>query len=111
MKNLFVLICLALTAQVASAQNLVITNARILDGTGRVIHRGSVVVRDGKIVTVVAGTAQAQGARVIDAQGRTVMPGFIDAHRHIGANNEAWLKEQAPARMQEFLDSGFTTVV
>jgi imidazolonepropionase-like amidohydrolase len=48
---------------------------------------------------------------VIDAQGRTVMPGFIDAHRHIGANNEAWLKEQAPARMQEFLEAGFTTVL
>ena len=36
----------------AHAQNLTITNARILDGTGRVIERGSVVVRDGKIASV-----------------------------------------------------------
>ena len=43
-------ICMALSAQHVAAQALVVTNARILDGTGRVIGNGSVVVRDGKIV-------------------------------------------------------------
>ncbi len=39
------------------------------------------------------------------------MPGFIDAHRHLIQGNPAqWLKEPASARMQEFLDAGFTTV-
>ncbi len=100
-------------SQSGSAQALVITNARILDGTGRAIERGSVVVRDGRIVSVSAGGAgRVPGARVIDAQGRTVMPGFIDAHRHIIRGDAAqWLTGEAPARMQEFLDAGFMTVV
>src|SRR5688572_16844466 len=61
----------------ANAQNLTITNARILDGTGRVIERGALVVRDGRIVSVsAAATAAADGGRTIDAGGKTVMPGL-----------------------------------
>ena len=95
------------------AQDLVVTNARILDGSGGVINRGSVVISGGKVASVSAGTVPApRGARVIDAQGRTVLPGFTEAHRHIIRGDAMpWLKEQAPARMQEFLDAGFTTVV
>ena len=97
------LVCLGLTfwATGAAAQNLVITNARILDGKGGAIERGSVVVRDGKIVSVAAGTAAAQGARVIDVKGMTVMPGFIDSHRHPIGQGADWLKTEAPARMQD----------
>ena len=40
-----------------AAQNLVITNARIIDGNGGVIADGSVVVEDGRIVSVGAGDA------------------------------------------------------
>jgi imidazolonepropionase-like amidohydrolase len=101
-------------AQDVAAQNLVITNARILDGTGRAIQRGSVVVRDGKIVSVSEGAAPpaAGGTRVIDAQGMTVMPGFIDAHRHpVGGNADEWLNTRGPGLLQEFLDAGFTTIV
>src|SRR5688572_19109403 len=89
--------------QAALAQDLVITNARILDGTGRVIDRGSVVITAGRIASVSAGTTAApRGARVVDVQGRTVLPGFTDAHRHIIRGDGAqWLKEQAAARMQE----------
>ena len=117
MKKLVVLICLVLLgttgrAQDPAAPSLVITNARILDGSGSVIERGSIVVRDGKIVSVSQATAVPSGARTIDAKGMTVMPGFIDAHRHIiRGNPEQWLDAEAPQRMQEFLDAGFTTVL
>ena len=95
-----------------AAQDLLIVNARILDGKGGVIERGSVVVRGGKIVSAESGTATVSGVQRIDAQGRTVMPGFIDAHRHIAEGNPAeWLVKRAPAQMQEFLDAGFTTVL
>jgi imidazolonepropionase-like amidohydrolase len=105
-------ICLALSTQHVAAQTLVVTNARILDGTGRVIENGSVVVLDGKIVSVSPGSATVPGARVIDARRKTVMPGFIDAHRHIVRGEAAqWLKAESAARMQEFLDAGFTTVL
>ena len=87
-----------LIATVASAQNLTITNARILDGTGRVIERGAVVVRDGKIVSVSATAPAAGGGRTIDAGGKTVMPGLIDAHRHIVTGNPAeWLAQARAA--------------
>jgi imidazolonepropionase-like amidohydrolase len=110
--NRFLLVtCLALWAHSASAQNLVLTNARILDGKGGAIERGSVVVRDGKIVSVAAGNATAQGARVIDVKGMTVVPGFIDSHRHPIGQGADWLKTEAPTRMQEYLDAGFTTVL
>ena len=102
----------ALPARTA-AQDLVITNARILDGKGNAVERGSVVVRDGKIVSVTEGAAAtAAGAQTIDAQGRTLMPGFIDAHRHIAQGDPAdWLAKRAAPQMQEFLDAGFTTVL
>ena len=115
MKLLTASLCLLVVAvpHASEAQNLVVTNARIVDGKGGVIERGSVVVRDGKIVSVAAGAAASiAGAQQIDAQGRTLMPGFIDAHRHIVQGNGAeWLKTRAAAQLQEFLDAGFTTVL
>jgi imidazolonepropionase-like amidohydrolase len=99
------------TAGGAYAQNLTITNARILDGAGRVIERGAVVVRDGKIVSVSAAAPPA-GGQTINAAGKTVMPGFVDGHRHIVTGNPAeWLEKTAPLQMQEFLEAGFTTVL
>ncbi len=117
-KAVFAVTCLTLLAALAApretaAQDLVITNARILDGKGGAIDRGSVVVRGGMIASVSAGAAPATpGAQRIDAQGRTLMPGFIDAHRHIAQGDAAeWLAQRAAAQMQEFLDAGFTTVL
>jgi imidazolonepropionase-like amidohydrolase len=116
MRTVIALIGATLVALVAmpveiAAQDLAIVNARILDGKGGVIERGSVVVRGGKIVSVGSGAAPA-GVQRIDAQGRTVMPGFIDAHRHIATGDPSeWLAKRAPAQMQEFLDAGFTTVL
>jgi imidazolonepropionase-like amidohydrolase len=98
------------------AQNLTITNARVIVGNGSVIQKGSVVVRDGRVSAVSQQAATVNGARTIDAQGMTVMPGFVDDHRHIISgsfpppNPVQWLKDQAAPRMQEFLDAGFTTV-
>lgn len=93
-------------------QDLAIANARIIDGNGGVIDSGSVVVRGGRIASVSADSADTGGAEVIDAGGMTVMPGFIDAHRHvISGDPDRWLAEQAIPRMQEFLDAGFTTVL
>jgi imidazolonepropionase-like amidohydrolase len=98
-------------AAVAGAQDLVITNARILDASTD-IARGSVVIEDGRIVSVAAGMAAAGGRPTLDAGGRTLLPGYIDAHRHIiNGNAEEWFREQSEARMQEFLDAGFTTLM
>jgi len=96
----------------ADAQNLVITNARILDGNGAVIEQGHVVVTDGRVASVGSGAPAASDGRTIDAGGKTVMPGFIDAHRHIiEGDGDEWLASTAADQMQEFLEAGFTTVL
>jgi imidazolonepropionase-like amidohydrolase len=97
----------------ALAQDLVITNAHILDGTGNAIERGTVVVRDGRIAAVGANISGAPANAVrIDAGGRTVMPGFIDAHRHIVQGDPSrWLAEQSEGDMRKFVEAGFTTVL
>ena len=96
----------------AAAQDLVITNVRVIVGNGQVVDQGTIVVRGGRIVSAGRGAAPAAGGRTIDGRGMTAMPGFIDAHRHImGGNADQWMKDQAPARLQEFLESGYTTLM
>ncbi len=100
------LACLALGAIAAlSAQDLTITNARIIGANGSVIERGSIVVRAGKIVSVTPGGPSAASGKTVDAKGMTAMPGFIDAHRHINTGPDE------KAQMQALLEAGYTTVL
>jgi imidazolonepropionase-like amidohydrolase len=61
-----------------------ITNARVLPVSGAPIERGTVVIRGGKIVAVGANVAVPAGARVIDATGKIVTPGWIESATQIG---------------------------
>jgi len=102
-----------LAAITASAQNLVISNARIIVGDGQVIEKGAVVVKDGKIASVTPGAAPsaARGSTRINGTGMTVIAGFIDVHRHlIYGPPDRYFAEQAADRMRELLEAGFTTV-
>ncbi len=109
--------CLGLAISgTAAAQDLVISNARIITGTGQVIEHGAIVVHDGKIASVSEGAAPSvAGAQTIDASGMTAIAGYIDDHRHLvharGADAVAkFLKDDAPTTMMELLEAGFTTV-
>ncbi|HVL66820.1 MAG TPA: D-aminoacylase [Vicinamibacterales bacterium] len=77
---LLIVVGVALRGQPA-AFDLVITNARIVDGTGAPWYRGALAIRGDAIVQV-APAIDAAGARVIDAGGQVVAPGFIDIHTH-----------------------------
>lgn len=60
--------------------DLLITRARIADGTGRQIVAGSVAVKDKHIVAV--GDVHGTASVMVDAGGKVVAPGFIDVHTH-----------------------------
>jgi N-acyl-D-amino-acid deacylase len=62
--------------------DLLITNARIVDGTGNPWFRGSIAIRDGRIARVGFIDA-AQARQTIDAKNQIVAPGFIDVHTHV----------------------------
>ena len=69
---------------------LLIKNGYIKPMVGQDIPNGSVLIDDnGKITQVAAEIVAPAGAQVIDAQGRLVTPGCVDAHCHIGLDNEA----------------------
>ena len=69
---------------------LYIKNGYIKTMAGPDIENGCVLIGDdGKIAAVGADVACPEGAQVIDAQGRLVTPGCVEAHCHIGLHNEA----------------------
>jgi imidazolonepropionase-like amidohydrolase len=94
-----------LFSQTLTAQDLVITNARIIVGNGTVIDQGSIVIRGGRIQSVAAGRINVVGVQTIDAKGMSALPGFIDGHRHVntGPNEKV--------EMQQLLDAGYTTIL
>ena len=110
MRRLIRIVCavalcsVARTASIA-AQDLVITNVRVIVGNGSVINQGSIVIRGGRIASVAAGAANVPGVQTIDARGMTAMPGFIDGHRHVNTGPNEKLQ------MQQLLDAGYTTIL
>ncbi len=77
-----------LTVNVDTPKDVVaFTNARIVtmrdaENTQEVIENGTLVVRGDRIEAVGANVAVPGGARVIDAKGKTIVPGYVDAHAH-----------------------------
>ncbi len=63
----------------ANGQSIAITNARIVTVSGATIEKGTVVIRDGLIESVGADAKAPADAQVIDGNGLTVYPGFVDA--------------------------------
>ncbi len=66
---------------------IAIRGGTILTVTKGTIPNGTIVLRGGTIVAVGANVAIPPGAQVVDATGRFVSPGIIDAHSHIGADS------------------------
>nr|WP_245992666.1 amidohydrolase family protein [Prauserella muralis] len=87
---------------------------------GELLPDRRVLVRDGRIAEVGGRDVAASGARVIDVRGRTVLPGFVDAHVHVTAvtadlaGQAEWSPTYVAARagviLREMLQRGFTTV-
>ena len=89
-----------------TAQALVLTNVWLIDGTGApVIDKAWVRIEGDRITAVGTGTpAPIAGARVMDLEGRTVLPGLIDTHVHLSD------LEQARWMLKLLVAHGATTV-
>jgi imidazolonepropionase-like amidohydrolase len=96
----------ALAVPVPRAARLVaVTNATIMTASRGTIARGTILIRDGKIAAVGADVTVPAGAEVIDAGGKYVTPGIIDAHSHSMAEaiNEGSLSSTAMVRIEDVL--------
>ncbi len=77
-------------------------------GPAGLIRGGTVLVREGKIVSVGQGVAIPEGAEVVDAEGRHITPGIIDCHSHMatdGGVNESAQAITAEVRVGDFVDA------
>jgi len=100
-------------------RSLAIVNARLFDGRDPALKDGvTVVVQDNRIVSVGRGAPPA-GATVIDAGGRIVIPGLIDAHAHptlaLGTQGSreadpSYATLRAATEARKMLYRGFTTI-
>ena len=69
--------------------SIAITGGHVVPVEGEPIDGGTVLIADGKIAAITApGIAPPPGAEVIDATGKWVLPGLVDAHTHLGAREE-----------------------
>jgi imidazolonepropionase-like amidohydrolase len=102
--------------------DLVIVGGRIFDGTGQPVRMGTIIIKDNKIAKILPPGKKdwPKDARVIDAKGKTVMPGLIDLHTHLSytesgvpvelASNESDATLRACERLRYFLESGITSI-
>lgn len=72
-----------------------LVNGRIYTMAGKIWERGTLLCEKGKITAVgeIAAINLPQDAEVVDLQGKTVLPGFIDAHTHLGILEEVYQEE------------------
>ncbi|MDA3134220.1 amidohydrolase family protein [Atlantibacter subterranea] len=100
---------------------LLFINATLVDGVSdTALKNHQLLVEDGKISQISAGSIDAPSATVVDLKGKTLMPGLIDCHVHVIASSanlgqnamlpDSLITARAGKIMQGMLNRGFTTV-
>jgi dihydroorotase len=89
---------------------LLITHARIATEHSPVLTDGDILIEHGTIQTIGRGLTAPDGARVIDARGRIVMPGMFDAHVHLREPGFE-SKETIASGTEAAINGGITGVV
>src|SRR5215470_13869416 len=104
----------------ADAQTTVLRGARVIDGNGGTpIDNATIIIRDGHIVAVGSSTATPvpSGAEVVDYTGKTIMPGLISDHSHVGifvglkAAPENYNRDAILRQLKQLEAYGITTVM
>ena len=103
-------------AQAPAGGTIALTGARLIDGTGRApVEQATLLVTDGRIEA--AGSKETvsipPGATRVDLSGKTIIPGLVNAHAHVNADEASGrpVREQLTAQLRLYADYGVTTVV
>lgn len=88
-------------------ETVAIMGATVFDATGAAPHIANVIVRDGRIAEVGPKARAPRGARVIDAKGKALLPGFFDVHTHWTPNGSPAV---TPLIATAYVSAGVTTV-
>jgi N-acyl-D-amino-acid deacylase len=96
-------------AGLAAEADILIRNARVVDGTGSPWFLSDVAVADGRI-SALGRNLQVDAKRTIDAEGRVLAPGFVDVNTHVESSSRRAGLSRLP-RADNFLFDGVTTII
>jgi imidazolonepropionase-like amidohydrolase len=115
--TLFTAVILLAAAHAAGAQTTAFVGGRVIDGTGRVIDNGIVIVNGAKVTAVgPASTTVPAGATRIDLKGKTILPGLVNAHGHVAATTglrsdpASYTRDNLLRQLRTYAMYGVTTV-
>jgi imidazolonepropionase-like amidohydrolase len=118
--SLFLLISFAVFGQSTSNQTFAIVGARIIDGKGgAAIENGNLIFRGDAIVAVGSSSQVSvpKGATIIDGKDKTVIPGLISAHSHLGLieggknSATAYTRDNVMGALRQYERYGITSVM
>ena len=111
------ILSMLLGAAAAHAQSTAFVGGRIIDGTGKVIDNGTVVIAGDRITAVgPASTPIPAGATRVDLKGKTILPGLINAHGHVAATTglrsdpASYTRSNLIRQLRTYAQYGVTTV-
>ena len=113
--TLFLALLAALLPQQPAVRAFV--GATVIEGSGPVLERATIVVRSGRIVEIGPRAEVPKGAAVVDVAGRTIVPGLINAHGHVGETTglrsgpETYSRENALSQLRRYARYGVTSVL
>ena len=102
--KLFILFLLLAATAISQDCDILITNGKIIDGTGNSWYYGNVAVKDGKIIKI-GRDVNLSAKKTIDAKGLIIAPGFIDVHTHLEDD------EKRDPEAKSFIYDGVTTCI
>jgi len=112
---ILILACLPVYAQDHAEFDLIIVNGKVMDGTGNPWFYADIGIEDGKIKAIARSLRGSTAKKIIDADGKYVVPGFIDIHTHAYDNiatGKEWAgKNEKRYSAPNFISQGVTTLV
>lgn len=118
---LFIVLCVGIFTIAARTQNqkapsndnnlIAIVGATVVDGTGTQPQRNTVIIRGDRIETVAPKVEIPAGAKIINAEGLTLMPGIFDLHTHLPYSSISGATSDWGKNLKAYLYCGVTSVV